>query len=169
MRIDSSGNLLVGATTATNDSKNLTAQTSAAPVQGLTGNSNAQGTAQKYTIVRQYPVVSLGTKLIIPFKSQGALNSSTICKVWGIGSRYNTNIPLGFEVTFSVGHLNALYNLASWGAGGNYASIAVNGMNVEITFTNSYTSPTADGVFVTIEYMTNDAARSINVANITMN
>ena len=42
-------------------------------------------------------------------------------------------------------------------------------MNVEITFTSAYTSATADGIFVCIEYMTNVTAYSIDTPNISMN
>jgi hypothetical protein len=167
MRIDSSGNLLVGTTSP--DAKLVAYQTSAAPVTSIRGTGNAQGASQKLTIVRHYPVVSLGTKLIIPFISQGNLYSTTICKVIGHSARYNNSGPLGFEITFALAHLTALYNLQSWGGNGNFSSIAVNGMNIEITFTTAYTNATGDGVFVAIEYMTNFITRSIDVPNIAMN
>ena len=144
-------------------------QTSAALVTRLAGNDNAQGTAQIITVVRQYSVVSLGTKLIIPFFNQGSLNSNTTCKVWGHGARFNTTTPLAFEITFAVGHSTSLANLASWGGNGNYSSIAINGMNIEITFTTAYTSSTGSGVFASIAYMTNRDDFSIDVANIAMN
>jgi hypothetical protein len=167
MRLDASGNLLVG--TSSPDAKLVAYQTSAAPVTSIRGTGNAQGASQKLTIVRHYPVVSLGTKLIIPFISQGNLYSTTICKVIGHSARYNNSGPLGFEITFALAHLTALYNLQSWGGNGNFSSIAVNGMNIEITFTTAYTNATGDGVFVAIEYMTNFITRSIDVPNIAMN
>jgi hypothetical protein len=167
-RIDSSGRLLIG-TSSLSTAKLVVSETSAARVETLAGNSNSQGIAQKNTIVRHYPVVSLGTKLIIPFVSQTSLGSTTICKVWGHSAVFNNVTVPSFEVTFSVGHLNGLFNFASWGRQGNAASIAVNGMNVEITFTTAYTGATADGIFATIEYMTNSAPISIDVANIAMN
>jgi hypothetical protein len=167
MTLDASGNLLVGTTTSTAKS-NIT-QTSAARVQSITGNSNSQGNAQLHTVVRQYSVVSLGTKLIIPFTSQTSLNSTTLCKIFGLGARYNANTIYNFEINFAVAHLNSLSNLTSYGGQGNYASIAVNGMNIEITFTSAYTAGTADGVYVTIQYMTNNVSYSIDVPNIAMN
>ena len=179
MRITSGGNVLVGTTTdagqklQVNGSVTSTTitqtQTSATAILKQIGNSNAEGAAQKITIVRQYSVVSLGTKLIIPFTSQTNLNSTTICKVFGHGARYNSRGPLGFEITFAVGHLNLLDNLSSWNGNGNYASIAINGMSIEITFTADYTAATSDGVFVTIEYMTGTESYSIDVPNIAMN
>jgi hypothetical protein len=173
------GNVLIGTTTdagqklQVNGSVTSTTitqtQTSATAILKQIGNSNAEGAAQKITIVRQYSVVSLGTKLIIPFTSQTNLNSTTICKVFGHGARYNSRGPLGFEITFAVGHLNLLDNLSSWNGNGNYASIAINGMSIEITFTANYTAATSDGVFVTIEYMTGTESYSIDVPNIAMN
>lgn len=132
-------------------------------------NGNSQGGANKFVVVRQYPVVSLGTKLIIPFVSQINLNSTTVCKIIGHSARYNSRNALGFEISFSVGHLNLLSNLTSWNGGGNYSAISIAGMNIEIDFTTAYTSATADGIFVTIEYMTNDNNYSIDIPNIAMN
>lgn len=152
------------------DAKVQVLSTAAIPSYKISGNSNSQGTAQKITVVRQYPVVSLGTKLIIPFFNQGVLNSTTICKVWGHGARYNTRESLGFEITFCVGNVSTtLDNLVSWGGNGNYSSIAVNGNNIEITFTTAYTSATANGIFATIEFMCNDHTLTVDVANIAMN
>jgi hypothetical protein len=62
-----------------------------------------------------------------------------------------------------------LSNLTAWGGGGNYSSIAINGMYVEITFTTAYTAGTDNGVYVCIEFMTNVEAYGIDVANIAMN
>ena len=179
VQIEGGGNVLIGTTTdagqklQVNGSVTSTTitqtQTSATAILKQIGNSNAEGAAQKITIVRQYSVVSLGTKLIIPFTSQTNLNSTTICKVFGHGARYNSRGPLGFEITFAVGHLNLLDNLSSWNGNGNYASIAINGMSIEITFTANYTAATSDGVFVTIEYMTGTESYSIDVPNIAMN
>jgi hypothetical protein len=42
-------------------------------------------------------------------------------------------------------------------------------MNVEINFSSAYTSSESNGIFITIEYMTNTPSYSINVAGITMN
>ena len=135
----------------------------------ITGNSNAQGLSQNIKFCKQYPVVSLGTKLIIPFISQGVLNSTTIVRIIGHSAKNNSNIPLGFTIDFNLGHLTTLTNFAVLNSSGNYASAAINGMNIEITFTSDYTSATADGIFVTIEYMTNNAGNSIDTDNIVMN
>jgi len=134
-----------------------------------TGNGNSQGTAQLHKIVRQYSVVSLGTKLIIPFISQGNLNSTTFVRIIGLSARYNNNSPLGFSAEFALGHLNSLANLTTLNSSGNILTIAINGMNIEITFITGYGSSTADGVYTTIEYMTNRDNYSIDVPNITMN
>jgi hypothetical protein len=144
-------------------------QTSAARIVEWNGSSNSQGSALNYRIVRHYPVVSSGSKLIIPFIDQGNLNSSTIVRIFGHGARFNTNIPLGFTADFALGHLNTLANLSVFNSTGNISGIAISGMNIEISFTTAYTATTANGLFATIDYMTNVPGHSINVANIAMN
>jgi hypothetical protein len=52
---------------------------------------------------------------------------------------------------------------------GNVASISKSGMNIELNFTSAYTSATANGIFVTIEYMSNILGYSVDVSNIAMN
>jgi len=137
--------------------------------QMIEGNGNNQGAAMKNTIVNHYPVVSSGNKLIIPFVSQGSLNSTTIVRIFGHSARFNSNDPRAFTADFTVGHLTTLFNLSTLASAGNVSGIAANGMNVEISFTTAYTSTTSDGVYVTIEYMSNTISYSIDVANIAMN
>jgi hypothetical protein len=145
-------------------------QSSNTPVIRTSGNGNNQGNAFNYRIVRHYPVVSSGNKLIIPFVSQENLNSNTIVKIFGHSARFNARNPLAFSAYFAVGHLSVLSDLTAWGVNGNIASIGYGGgMNVEINFSSAYTSGEANGVYVTIEYMTNVPSYSINVAGITMN
>jgi hypothetical protein len=180
MHLSESSNVLIGTSTDNgqklrvngniyNDGQVITSYQTNAVIQQFYGNSNNQGTAQRFLILRQYSVVSLGTKLIIPFVSQPSQNNTTVCRVWGHGAKYNSRDALGFEINFSVGSLTLLQNLSSWGGGGNFASISIAGMNIEIDFTSGYTSATADGIFVTIEYMTAINGSSIDVPNITMN
>jgi hypothetical protein len=169
----SGGNVGIG-TTSPNSKLSVNgtteiAQSDAASVISLFGNGNNQGSAQNYKIVRHYPVVSSGNKLILPFISQGNLNSTTIVRVFGHAARFNSNIPYGFTADFAVGHLNQLLNLSTFNSTGNISGIAINGMNIEISFTNAYTAATANGIFVTIEFMTSNASYSINIANIAMN
>jgi hypothetical protein len=136
--------------------------------QGASGNS--QGNPQFAHVVRYVTSAGSSNKLVIPFLSQGNLNSNTVCRVLGHNAQYNNSDPRAFEVTFAVGHLNALYSLASWGTGGNYSSIAVSGMNVEITFTAAYpaTGSEAGGIFVTFEFMSNNLSYSIQPNSIVM-
>jgi hypothetical protein len=160
VRIDSSGRLLVG--TSTGDGKLTVKHDAASAVEQFSANIRCE----KLTVVRGYSVVSLGTKLIIPFVSQVIINTVTTCKVWGLDRENNSTTPKGFEITFAVHSVNSLTGLQSWGGNGNYASIAINGMNVEITFTTAYAG---DGVAVCIEYMAAHPNLSIDVANIAMN
>jgi hypothetical protein len=179
-RLTDSGNLLIGTTTDAGYKLNVngsvltqgrivTLYTTNEVQNVVVGNSNSQGSAQKRVLVRQYSAISSGNKLIIPFNSQTNLNTTTICKVYGHSARYNNRNPLGFEINFSVGSLNLLSDLTSWGGGGNFSAISIGGMNIEIDFTTAYTSGTSDGIFVTIEYMTNEVNYSIDIPNITMN
>jgi hypothetical protein len=136
--------------------------------QGVAGNS--QGNPQCARVVRFVTATGTNLKLIIPFLSQGSLNSTTICRLMGHNAQYNIPAPQGFEVTFAVGHLNALYSLASWGTGGTFSSITTSGMNVEITFSSSYGTVygEAGGMFITLEYMSNNLSYSIQPDSIVM-
>lgn len=175
--VDSSGNVGIG----TSPSEKLEVdgqikatqlfleQTSSAYVKKIRGNYNSQGYAQLYTVVRHYPVVSSGTKLIIPFVSNNNLNRTLICRVFGHSALWNTKTIPSFEVTFSVGHLNSLTNLSYWNNGGNVSSVATSGMNVEINFSTAYTSSTADGLFACLEFLTGTDSESIDISGITMN
>ena len=147
----------------------INSQTSATQIQSQTANSNTQGVAQLQKIVRYYPTITLGTKLIIPFVSQVTLNGTTFVRIIGHSSSYNSNVPQGFSAEFALGHLNSLLNLTTLNSSGNVATIAISGMNIEITFTSAYNISTANGIYTTIEYMTNNVSRSIDVANIAMN
>jgi hypothetical protein len=131
---------------------------------------NSQGFPEFSRIVRMVTAAGTNLKLIIPFLSQGNLNSTTVCRVMGHNAQYNTSTPKGFEFTFAVGHLTVLYSLAVWGTGGNYSSITTNGMNVEVTFGDTYgaTGGEPGGMFVTLEYMTNNLTYSIQPNSIVM-
>jgi hypothetical protein len=167
MSIASGGNVGIG--TNSPDGKLTVVQESAASVTTLFGNGNSQGSASNIKIVRHYPVVSSGNKLIIPFIDQGNLNSTTIVRIFGHAARFNSNVPLGFTADFGLGHLNQLLNLAVYNSTGNISGIAISGMNIEISFTTAYTASTANGLYATIEYMASTPSYSINVANIAMN
>ena len=135
----------------------------------LQGNNTNQGSANNVKVVKHYPVVSSGNKLIIPVASQGNLNSTTIVRIFGHGAKFNTTQHLGFTADFAFGHLHTNTNLTVLASTGNISGIAVNGSNIEISFTTAYTSSNTDGLFATIEFMTNVTANSINIANIAMN
>ena len=135
----------------------------------IEGNGTSQGFAHKATLVNHYPVVSTGSQLIIPFTSQGNLNSTTIIKIWGHSGRFNSSDPLGFEATIQLGHLQQLYNVSAISSSGNISGVSASGMNLVISFTTAYTNATADGIFATIEYMTNNLSYSLQPTNIVMN
>ena len=161
----------VGIGTTSPDAKLTVANNGQSIGTQQTGNGADQGTAQFLRVVKLCPSVSSNNKLIIPFVSQGSLNSNTVCRVMGHNAAYNTSAPQGFEITFAVGHLNAMYSFSYWGAGGNAVSAAVVGQTVEITFSSSYNIAyaTSGGVFITLEYMTNFQNFSIDVPNVRLN
>jgi hypothetical protein len=180
MVITSGGNVLIGTTTDNgvklqvngNSSFSNTVninQGSAIPIVKQQANGNLQGIAHNYRIVRHYPVVGAGSKLIIPFVNQGSLNSNTIITIMGHSARFNISSPLGFQAFIQVGHLNGIASVSLLSSSGNISSISTSGSNLEINFTTAYTDATANGVYVTIEYMTNVPDYSIIVANIAMN
>jgi hypothetical protein len=164
MRISSGGNVSIADGTFT------VSQSSATRVVQLLGTGNSQGTSLNYKVVRHFPVVSSGNKLTIPFISQENLNSTTIVKIMGHSARFNSRAPIPFSAYFAVGHLSVLSDLTAWEINGNISSIGYGGgMNIDINFSTAYTSAEANGIFITIEYMTNVPSYSINVAGITMN
>ena len=162
-KLQVNGSVTTGTTTAT--------QTASQVVRKEIGSVNTQGISQVMRVVKQAPVMSLGTKLIIPFVSQGNLNHTAILRIFGHSARYNTASPGGFSADISVGcpagaNLNSL---VTWNVGGNIASIALNGLSIEVTFTTNYTSATADGIFVCLDYMAPASNISVDTANIRMN
>lgn len=148
---------------------NKQASAASAAASQILGNANAQGTATWRTVVRQVPVVSLGTQLIIPFVSQAGLNQTTIIRLTGTSAKSNNkDTNRGFSAYISVGHLTSI-SVSSWDLGGNIASVTASGMNVIVDFTNAYTSSLADGVFIALEYLCANTVASIDVASISMN
>lgn len=141
---------------------------SAKPIRNYLGNFNSQGRAQNYKIVRHLPVVSTGNVLIIPFISQGSLNSNTIARVMGHSARFNTAQPLGFIVEFAVGHLQTLSSLSVFTSHG-VSAVSINGMNIEISFGSTFQGSVSNGMYLTIEYMTNEVGYSIDVTNLRLN
>ena len=168
MQLTSDGELKIGA--GTGAAAKLHIESDALDRKELiTGNANSQGRAQRVTLVNLYPVVSVGTQLIIPFTTQGNLNSNTILKIMGHSARFNAAQPLGFTATIEVGHTNNISVANLLDSTGNVSGISTFGGNLIIEFTNAYTYATTDGVFATIEYMSNTLSYSLQPNNIVMN
>lgn len=121
--------------------------------QNTTAGTNSQlGYTQKF--VRLIPLVSLGTKLIIPVLSQNSWNARSLLRISGVSACANTETPLEFGVNLSFAHITNISSLAAANGWGNYASAAVSSMNIEITFTTAYTGGTlGKGVLVEIDYL----------------
>jgi hypothetical protein len=166
---DIDGLAVTSATVNGNCTQNQTTVQSSTVTNQITGNTNVQGTPTWRTIVRHISVVTTGTQLIIPFISQGSLNQSTIIRLTGTSAIFNGSSPLrGFSAYISVTHLTSV-SATSWDLGGNVASVTTSGMNVIVTFTTSYVSATANGLFVCLEYLCGNPAVAIDTANIVMN
>ena len=80
----------------------------------------------------------------------------------GITCNLGANLAIWTNISSGV-------NLTVYNSTGNISGIAINGMNIEISFTTAYTAATANGLYATIDYMTSTPSYSINVANIAMN
>ena len=172
MRLNTSGNL--GINTIPDDTGSPRAkisayQDSAYAVTNFSGPGGNQGTPCWITVVRQLSVVSLGTKIYIPFVNQGSINNNTIVRIRGISAQYNTNGPKPFVCEFAVGHLGVLYNLTSWGLTTGVTSVGSSGMTVIINLSDTYTYSTSNGVFMVLEYLSSFPTLSIDVPNIAMN
>lgn len=123
------------------------------------------GYIEVHRVVTYIPKVTTGSKLIIPFVSQDSLNIKTLVTIKGFRGDYNSQIHNSFKVEFVVGSLNLLQYLTVLDSKGNYASAAINGMNVEIAFTAAYGS----GVYIDLEFLTENVNYSVDIKNISMN
>ena len=169
MSITSAGEVKIGTTAGANAKLHVVSTAKDRKVM-IEGNASNQGAANNITLVNHYPVVSAGTQLIIPFTSQGNLNSTTIIKIFGHSARFNSSDPRGFEATIQLGHLSQLYNVSAISSSGNISGVSTSGMNLIISFTTAYTNPSlSDGVYATINYMTNNISYSLQPNNIVMN
>ncbi len=179
MMLDSAG---LGIGTTTPVAKLDVYQGSEDMVQRNYGPANNQGSPQKITITKWYPVTSLGTKLLIPVESQGSLNMTTIVRMWGHSAVFNrasgyTN--RSFTLDFTFGSLRLIYGLTTLNSTGNVSSVTqtsqtsgVDGQ-IQVNFTNSYMQSQSGaaygGVYITLEYMTGSRSKSIIPSGIALN
>ena len=181
MRIDNAGNVLIGTSTTggpadlnnvahTFNVQNTAQATPQAVIKGglsaPSGSGGAsRGSAQVTHWVKAIPVAGTGARLVIPFIFQNSLNQTTIVKVLVREDLFNGRATSrNFEATFTVGHLNTLSNLASWGLGGNIASITTSGMDVRLNVTSTFTSGAS--IVVYLQVMSYQNAHSVDYANI---
>jgi hypothetical protein len=183
VRIDDTGNVLVGTTTTGGPNPLLNDKVHVFNVQntalgtpqavlkgGLSAPSgttaSSRGNAQVTHWVKAVPAAGNRDKFIIPFISQGSLNQNTLVRVLARVDRFNTNDtpPLAFEATFAVGHLTTLASLTTLSSGGNVSSLTTNGMNVEINLTSALTA--GDVVVAYLEVMSYQNDRSVDYDNI---
>jgi hypothetical protein len=171
----STGNLLIG-TTTDNGAKlqvigNIYSRTQTienttngiAQTEIVSNRVNSQGDAWWNSYTRSILATGSGTKLNIPFISQGNLNIVTVARVTVCSADYNSAFGGSAEFTFSVGSLNALTNLTILSSGGAYSSATTSGMNVVVTLSGGFTA-----AYVVIEYLTPVPSYSIDLGNITL-
>ena len=123
---------------------------------------NSQGACRWRTYARGIVATGTGTKLNIPFYSQGNLNIVTIARVLVCSADFNSSYGGAAQFMFSVGSLNALSNLQILSSGGNYSSATTSGMNVVVTL-GSFVA-----AYIVIEYLTPEPSYSIDLGNITL-
>jgi len=149
---------------------NVTQLDNTKPIQALRGTDAADGAkVRSIKILRHIPVVSLGTKLIIPFISQSSFNVNHLITLRGKTAEYNSSNAKAFEVLFQVGSITALSNFSVLRSGGTYSSATTNGMNVEITFNTNYTHATEDGVIIEMDILGERTNLGLDVDGIVMN
>jgi hypothetical protein len=129
----------------------------------INGNSvNSQGACRWRTYARGIVATGTGTKLNIPFTSQGNLNIVTVARVLVCSADFNSSYGGSAQFMFSVGSLNALSNLQILSSGGNYSSATTSGMNVVVTLGGFAAA------YIVIEYLTPEPSYSIDLGNITL-
>jgi hypothetical protein len=108
----------------------------------------------KQIFIKQVNVTSSGTKLTIPFYSQSVINCSAFIRISGVSAKYDVLGP-AFSADISVGYplSSPLTSLSTWNLGGNISSIAVDSLNLEISFTTDYSSITQSGIYLYLEYL----------------
>lgn len=104
--------------------------------------------------VRRIPLVSSGTKLIIPVLSQSDWTARSLLSIQCLSAAANYSLPLAAGCRLAFASLTTITQFAAYDTWGNYSSAAVNGMNIEITFTTAYTGGSlGQAIVVNIEYL----------------
>lgn len=107
--------------------------------QQITASGSDSHTTYRQIFLRRIPLVSLGSKLIIPIVSQSSWNTRIFLRLAGVSAATNYTFPFSFSVDLEFSSLTSISNFAARNGSGNYASAAVNGMNIEVSFTTAYT------------------------------
>ena len=144
--------------------------TSAIATLHLSGNSNSNGTAGLRRVVRYIPTVSSGTRTTIPIVSQSSAWCQSFIKVYGYSAGVNWNgNPYYFEAKMAMTHLTSFVGFASWGVVGNISSITTSATEIYLNHSSAYTQTSSNGLYIVIEYSSNDYNASINIGGIVLN
>jgi hypothetical protein len=148
----------------------LASSTSAIATLHLSGNSNSNGTAGLRRVVRYIPTVSSGTRTTIPIVSQSSAWCQSFIKVYGYSAGVNWNgNPYHFEAKMATTHLTSFVGFASWGVVGNISSITTSATEIYLNHSSAYTQTSSNGLYIVIEYSSNDYNASINIGGIVLN
>jgi hypothetical protein len=177
---EGTGKVLIGTTTDNGSKLNVNGQvfgtnflassTSAIATLHLSGNSNSNGTAGLRRVVRYIPTTSAGTRTTIPIVSQSSAWCQSFIKVYGYSAGVNWNgNPYHFEAKMATTHLTSFVGFASWGVVGNISSITTSATEIYINHSSAYTQTSSNGIYIIIEYSSNDFNASINIGGIVLN
>ena len=154
MRINSAGNLYIGATSPEAEAKLHISSTSdlhqivlSSGSHTAIGNSGSADYAEGVVAVQ---TVSSGNQLTIPVTSQSSLYRPMYVELMFVDGSYNSQVGNGGFAKCDFSALNALYNFASHQTGGNVSSVTVSGMNLIVNFTTAYTGGigSSDGLYM---------------------
>jgi hypothetical protein len=144
--------------------------TSAIPTLHLIGNSNSNGSSGLRRVVRYIPTVSAGTVTTIPIVSQSSSWCQSFIKVYGYSASLNWNgNPKHFEAEMAMTHLTSFVGFSSWGVVGNISSITTSATMIYLNHSTAYTGTSSNGLYIVIEYSSNDFNASINIGGIVLN
>ena len=173
MRIDSSGNLLVGGTVDHGGRLSLTAGanqhgTVIASNGSITGGAESGGMAEGVVDV---DTTSLGTVLSIPITSQPSRWRRFVIQFMFSSGEYNLNSnSKSGTATVSFASLTSLTTLSLLDSTGNVASVSASGTTLQINFTSGFTSGTSNWEGVHVYYKILSATPSyIQMWNATLN
>jgi len=141
MRLDNSGNLLVGRTSAGRGQVTIEPSSSNASTHFYSPTSQAATGANSQVMegVVYLDTVSSGSRITLPFTSQGNFNTRYLIELRWVSEEYNQSGTGGAgRALISVRSLNTL-SASVLESSGNFSSVSSSGTNLYIDVTNAFT------------------------------